>query len=149
LHTPDLGDARGAAAAAPQNQPGKENAMSDTTATRIAELNDRFRKASNSADPAGISLGKKLITCGIRELGMIAMVDIAERVAAFDRFTDDNDPHGEHDFGALAHDGHKVFWKIDYYDRASFGAGRDMGSEDPSDPAKTLRVLTIMLASEY
>ena len=41
------------------------------------------------------------------------------------------------------------FWKIDYYDRASFGTGRDMGSEDPSDPAQTLRVLTIMLASEY
>jgi len=32
--------------------------MSDTTTSKIAELNDRFRKASNSADPAGISLGK-------------------------------------------------------------------------------------------
>jgi Protein of unknown function (DUF3768) len=64
-------------------------------------------------------------------------------------FTEDNDPHGEHDFGSLDYEGKRIFWKVDYYDRASFGTGRDMGSEDPSDPAKTLRVLTIMLASEY
>lgn len=122
--------------------------MSDTT-SKIAELNDRFRKSSLSIDPVAISLGKKFMTSGIQALGLIATVEIAERVAAFDSITEDNDPHGEHDFGAFEHGGKKIFWKIDYYDRASFGTGRDMGSEDPSDPAMTLRVLTIMLASEY
>jgi hypothetical protein len=67
----------------------------------------------------------------------------------FDEFTPDNDPHHEHDFGGFEYEGRRIFWKIDYYDRASLGTGSDMGSEDPSDPAKTLRVLTIMLAEEY
>ena len=52
-------------------------------------------------------------------------------------------------FGSFDYDGTRIFWKIDYYDRASLGTGRDMGSEEPSDPKQTLRVLTIMLASEY
>jgi hypothetical protein len=123
--------------------------MNDTTTSTIAELNDRFRKSFRSLDPVAISLGKKFMTSGVQALGLIASVEIAEGVAAFDSFTEDNDPHGEHDFGSFDHDGNRVFWKIDYYDRASFGTGRDMGSEDPSDPAITLRVLTIMLASEY
>jgi hypothetical protein len=28
---------------------------------------------------------------------------------------EDNDPHGEHDFGAFEHEGQRIFWKIDYY----------------------------------
>jgi hypothetical protein len=68
---------------------------------------------------------------------------IREKVERFDNFTPDNDPHGEHDFGALTHQGDKVFWKIDYYDKTL-----TKGSEDPADPKQTARVLTIMLASE-
>ena len=69
---------------------------------------------------------------------------IRERVEKFDAFTPDNDPYGEHDFGAFVHKGNRIFWKIDYYNTTLTA-----GSEDPSDPKQTVRVLTIMLASEY
>ena len=55
-----------------------------------------------------------------------------------------NDPHKEHDFGSFEIAGRKFFFKLDYYDLAM-----EFGSEDPADPAKTMRVLTIMLAEEY
>ena len=57
---------------------------------------------------------------------------------------EDNDPHGEHDFGSFELCGRKLFWKIEYYD-----PDLQHGSEDPADPAKTMRVLTVMLAEEY
>jgi hypothetical protein len=37
-----------------------------------------------------------------------------------------------------------VFFKVDYYDRA-----KEWLSPDPADPAKTCRVMTILLAEEY
>jgi hypothetical protein len=54
------------------------------------------------------------------------------------------DPYGEHDYGSFEIDGQKLLWKIDYYD-----TDLKYGSGDPSDPAVTRRVLTILLLSEY
>jgi hypothetical protein len=70
--------------------------------------------------------------------------DALMRVQSFSDFNADNDPHGEHDFGSFELADEKFFWKIDYYDRDMM-----FGSEDPADPEKTTRVLTIMLAEEY
>lgn len=103
---------------------------------RICELNDRFRQTGNG--------GRQLITSGIQEMGLLETMTIRQLVADYDAFCEDNDPYGEHDFGALTYQGQKVFWKIDYYD-----ATLTAGSPDPADPAVTTRVLTIMLASEY
>lgn len=69
---------------------------------------------------------------------------VIRRVATFSDFTPNNDPHGEHDFGAFELGGRRFFFKLDYYDPTM-----TYGSDDPTDPAKTTRVLTIMLAEEY
>ena len=70
--------------------------------------------------------------------------EIVQAVMDFNDFTETNDPYGEHDFGAIKLDGQTLFWKIDYYD-----PDLRFGSEDPGDPDKTRRVLTILLAEEY
>lgn len=46
-----------------------------------------------------------VMTPAVSELPLAHLVALLEKVAAFDEFTPDNDPHGEHDFGALDHDG--------------------------------------------
>jgi hypothetical protein len=83
-------------------------------------------------------------TVGIDTLPIDVQASILDKVRTFLEFSPDNDPHQEHDFGNFQIADHYVFWKIDYYDKTMEG-----GSEDPSDPEKTERVLTIMLASEY
>jgi hypothetical protein len=110
--------------------------MTDT-AKRIAELNDLCRTAMGVA-------GRVSQTAGINALPASVQSAIREKVELFNDFTPDNDPYGEHDYGAFMQDGKNIIWKIDYYN-----AEMTAGSEDPSDPDQTVRVLTIMLASEY
>ena len=103
----------------------------------IAGLNDLLRIT--------FLTGKVVLTEGIRSLPTELQSEVLTRVRSHSDFSPDNDPHGEHDFGSLDINGAgKVFWKIDYYDPSL-----TMGSEDPADPSRTTRVLTIMLAEEY
>jgi hypothetical protein len=106
-------------------------------AEKIATLNDAFRNAMGLA-------GKVYQTPGIAALSPEDRSAIREKVENFNDFTLGNNPYGERDFGAFDHNGDRIFWKIDYYDTTL-----TEGSEDPSDPKQTVRVLTIMLASEY
>lgn len=110
--------------------------MSDDKSTRIQKLNDAFRTTGTG--------GTIVMTRGVSELGDTLVTQITGAVKSFDTFTPDNDPYGEHDFGAFEVDQHELFWKIDYY-------ATDMmhGSEDASNPDVTTRVLTIMLRDEY
>ena len=104
-----------------------------STAERIRVLNDAFRRSFVG--------GIVMITAGIEAMPIEQRRSLLQKVRAFDVFTGDNDPHGEHDFGAIDV---RCFWKLDYYDRAT-----EMGSPDPADPDVTTRVLTIMRADEY
>ena len=85
-----------------------------------------------------------MVTPAVQALSPNTRAQLLHHVRQFHDFEIGGDPYGEHDFGAIEFEGERFFWKIDYYNRQLDG-----GSEDPSDPAKTSRVLTIMLASEY
>jgi hypothetical protein len=106
------------------------------SAETIRALNDAFRTTMTG--------GKVFMTAGVDALPSDVKAMVIRRVATFADFTPDNDPHGEHDFGSFEVGGRKFFFKIDYFDNEL-----EFGSDDPADPSKTTRVLTIMLASEY
>lgn len=116
---------------------------------RIARLNDQLRARVGvpvflgEAEPR---LGTILMTRGVMALEPEQLLDVWTKIRQFDGFSPDNDPYGEHDFGAIPlKSGERLFWKIDYYaDDAC-----QWGSEDPADPEQSFRVLTIMLAEEY
>lgn len=104
--------------------------------SQIAALNDAFRTSFNG--------GILVLTAGIQALPEEVQVEILYKVRTFDEFTPDNDPHREHDFGSLTVRGHRVFWKIDYYDLSM-----EYHSENAVDSRVTNRVLSVMLAREY
>jgi Protein of unknown function (DUF3768) len=99
-------------------------------------------------------------TAGFRSLSASDQSSVRELIETFDAFDEDNDPHGERDFGTIYQLGdgrwtterprvrederERVFWKLDYYDR-----DLQFGSEDAANPAQTRRFLTIMLSDEY
>lgn len=109
---------------------------SDDKVLRIRALNDAFRTTFRG--------GKVVTTASVAALPNMVVAEAFTRVASFDNFTPDNDSYDEHDFGALELCGRTFFWKIDAYDK-----NLKHGSEDPSDPEKTTRVLTLMLAEDY
>ena len=59
----------------------------------IRDLNDQFRST--------LTGGSLMLTAGIVALGAEVQARIIAAVQAFDAFTPDNDPYGEHDFGSV------------------------------------------------
>ena len=108
----------------------------DARTLRIRELNDAFR--------ATLAGGKAYFSPGVSEKGAAFSAAALAAVRMFTGFSLENDPYGEHDFGAFRIGDERLCWKIDYYD-----VSLDYGSRDPANPAQTTRVLTIMLAEEF
>lgn len=104
-------------------------------ASKIAEANDLFRSTLISAHRCRVILTQGVADSFRRE-------EIVTAVRGFKKFTFDNNPHGENDFGEVIVDGDKYFWKIDYYDE-NFEYGADP-TEGP-----VCRLMTIMRADEY
>jgi len=103
---------------------------------KIQKLNDAFRETLQG--------GRIVFTAGIANLEAAAREKALFKMQTFCDFEEGDDPYKEHDFGAFVIDNTKYFFKIDYYAR-----NLQHGSENPADPTKTTRVLTLMLASEY
>ena len=131
----------------------RQRAAAREQTVRIARLNDHARRAMGVACTA-------VATAGFRSLPDADQSQVRELIETYDAFTDDNDPHGERDFGTIYQLGdgcwtterprssdderERVFWKLDYYD-----CDMRFASEDAANPAITRRVLTIMLSDEY
>tara|TARA_R100001082_G_C4359188_1_gene158440 strand:- start:1334 stop:1723 length:390 start_codon:yes stop_codon:yes gene_type:complete len=113
---------------------------------KIALLNDELRKKlisgelfkADSKDKAYITRGASVFVNGMNRMQFL------NNVALYRNFTEDNNPHGERDFGNFMYQKEKIFWKIDYKDNSMM-----YHSPDASDPSQTIRVLTIMKASEW
>ena len=102
----------------------------------IRALNDGLRTTLQG--------GRVMMTVGIRAQGEEFVGKALTALRDFKDFDEDNDPHGEHDFGSLVVDGRKCFFKLDYYN-----ADMTAGSECPEHAKQTTRVLTLMLAEKY
>ncbi len=131
----------------------QSNVIAREQTARIARLNDLARSAIGIACTA-------FATAGFRSLPEADQSQVRELIETYDAFDEDNDPHGERDFGTIYQLGHgqwtterprlrdderqRVLWKLDYFDR-----DLKFASDDAANPAITRRVLTIMLSDEY
>ncbi len=91
---------------------------------QIAALNDQFRTHP-------LRFGKLMLSAEVNARGRFFVAGALAEVAAFNAFTEENDPHGEHDFGEVTVHGERLFWKIDYYDR-----NLEYGSEARAIPSR-------------
>src|SRR5437868_6675676 len=87
------------------------------SAARIRELNDTFRKTF-----AG---GKMVMSASVAALPEMVKASALVKLAEFNDFTQENDPHGEHDFLSFEHCSLTFFWKCDYYNTEMDGGSED------------------------
>jgi len=113
--------------------------MNIVTKERVAEirrLNEEFRTTFRG--------GQVLLTQSVSNLPPADKAAALLAVAEFKDFNEDNDPHEERDYGAFDLSGRQYWWWIGYYNLAGDGP-----SEDPADPEKTKRIMTVGLLMDW
>ena len=115
-----------------------QNVVNGSKVARIRALNDQLRQ--NFSGPNG----KVMLTSSVTELPEPVRFKLVHDIQNFNDWSNDNDPHGEHDMCFVEVEGERYWAKIDYYDRDV-----RYGADDPSDAAQTTRIMTIGHASEY
>ena len=82
--------------------------LNEAKADKISSINDGFRRNL-------IIGGTVLLTQGVICLEPDRLAELLDAVRKFDNFKRSNDPHSEHDFGAIDQNAVRYFWKIDYF----------------------------------
>ena len=108
--------------------------------SKIAEINDKFRAAVLTEPQKD---GRCVLTQSVHFLDPDVKMSILAKVKTFNKFTEGDDPYGEHDFGVIE-DLPRAYFKIDYYADETM----EFGAED-KDKETAYRVLVIMLADDY
>jgi len=103
----------------------------------IARENDRCRRSMIQR-----ARFKTVLTASVSALDDNTVTRLMLAVQSFDRFTPDNDPYNEHDFGAVIIDEERYLFKFDYY-------ADDKFDKPGFPPAECVRVLTIMHENDY
>lgn len=114
----------------------KPNSPISERTDRIRQLNDQLRTLRGS--------GEIHIVGALAEMDEETQKKVLTAIMTFAGFNDGDDPYGEHDFGAVTVAGERFMFKIDYY-----APDLESGSDDPADPAKTVRVMSVFHASDY
>ena len=109
--------------------------------SKIANDNDKLRQ-NILLCPLGKN--KLVLSHDVSRLNLIDGIEVLKLVREFKTFTSGDDPYGEHDFGSFDFKDISYFWKIDYYDN-----DLKFHSEDKLNAEKTIKVLTVLRASEY
>jgi hypothetical protein len=129
----------------------KDTTMSEQT-DHIRRLNDMTRTQPQIVNAAWVlTQGVSHLLVGDLAPGQPVATHAPERLvalraalASFRDWESGNDPYGEHDFGAFALFGARLFFKIVYYH-----PDHDTLAPVPGNIELCRRVLTVMLADEY
>ncbi|QOT74534.1 DUF3768 domain-containing protein (plasmid) [Sphingobium fuliginis] len=119
--------------------------MTTTTHTveRIGELNDRARHGLDRTAKRVVTR-TCLMTIAGSESDVALFVAQARIIQALRQWEPPVGDRSERDLGYFELDGHRLMFKCDYY-----APGLEWGSENPADPDRTIRVITVMLPSDY